>query len=210
MTTTRCAAAPRGPSASIVDPETPDGQRVWKGRDLSLARHDQPVAKVSSSGRCNVGRNVGRNEARGASPRVCLMVGGVDGTRTRDPRRDRPGRQVNAGAALRPIQIPKTWNFVPLFTRRVIALFQRPRCEEAEERCLPKGLVLLTSVEPMTPWLVEKSPELHSVNSPPATGAFAYDWHALLTRRVRPSLQKVPIDFSTGRAFFEWPPTRVC
>ena len=35
-------------------------------------------------------RNGGRNETRGARPRVCLMIGGVDGTRTRDPRRDRP------------------------------------------------------------------------------------------------------------------------
>ncbi len=33
---------------------------------------------------------VDRNETRGARPRVCLYVGGVDGTRTRDPRRDRP------------------------------------------------------------------------------------------------------------------------
>ena len=38
----------------------------------------------------NVGRDVGRKQKRGARPRVCFCVGGVDGTRTRDPRRDRP------------------------------------------------------------------------------------------------------------------------
>ena len=38
----------------------------------------------------NVGTDVGRKQKRGARPRVCLIVGGVDGTRTRDPRRDRP------------------------------------------------------------------------------------------------------------------------
>jgi hypothetical protein len=38
----------------------------------------------------NVGRDVGRKQKRGARPRVCLIVGGADGTRTRDPRRDRP------------------------------------------------------------------------------------------------------------------------
>ncbi len=38
----------------------------------------------------DVGRDVGRKQKRGARPRVCLMVGGVDGARTRDPRRDRP------------------------------------------------------------------------------------------------------------------------
>ena len=56
----------------------------WPTHHVSATKNELP------SERWNVGRNVGRNETRAAKARVCLMVGGVDGTRTRDPRRDRP------------------------------------------------------------------------------------------------------------------------
>ena len=56
----------------------------WLTRHVSATKNELP------SERWNVGRNVGRNETRAAKARVCLMVGGVDGARTRDPRRDRP------------------------------------------------------------------------------------------------------------------------
>ncbi len=43
--------------------------------------------------------------------RKSLIIGGVDGTRTRDPRRDRPGHQVPSNKAVVSFRIPKLRGF---------------------------------------------------------------------------------------------------
>ena len=122
----------------------------------------------------------------------------MDGTRTRDPRRDRPGRQVNAGAGLRPIRIPKTSNFEPLLARRVIALFQRLRRDKGTARCLANGLAPLAAIELTASWFVAKTSQPQSVNFPRTTGVFDFGWHAFQTCHVQLGPHKVPIDFSTA------------
>ena len=81
----------------------------------------------------------------------------MDGTRTRDPRRDRPGRQVNAGAGLRPIRIPKTHNFGSLLARRVIALFQNFRHDKGPKRCHGKQGMRPVGIKVAAPCFVAKN-----------------------------------------------------
>ena len=53
------------------------------------------------------------------------FIGGVDGARTRDPRRDRPVLQVSIHAAWRPIRIPKTSQYGCSLARDRNDLFQQ-------------------------------------------------------------------------------------
>ena len=73
-----------------------------------------------------------RPRVSGCSRGQSHYVGGVDGTRTRDPRRDKPVLQVNAGAGLRPIQIPKGLKFEISFARCAASLFHRLLHERQE------------------------------------------------------------------------------
>ena len=85
-----------------------------------VAATPRPQTKSSDpNSRWNVGRNVGRNETRAARARVCLMIGGVDGTRTRDPRRDRPDSGASNGAGFRAISYSKFPKIRAGFTRDV-------------------------------------------------------------------------------------------
>ena len=73
------------------------------------------------------------NTANKKATRRWLLNGGADGTRTRDPRRDRPGDEVNTGAGFGPFCFPKnaktptvSWGFRKGFSK-ILGWWNAPR-----------------------------------------------------------------------------------